>query len=248
MWRLILVATGLFTAFAAPQLDKSVKDTFGAGGRSRTYYRYVPSKATPEAPAPLLVLLHGSGRDGPSLLNPWIPLAKENGIVLVAPDANVRQHWSMNEDGPDFLYALIEMIRVQHPVDPRRIYLFGHSAGAVHSLTMALLESEYFAAVAVHAGSLPDQVIPFIDKAPRKTPVAIWVGTEDAFFPLPQVRATRDAFNTRGFNLELTEIGGHNHWYYNRAGDINKKVWAFLQKHRLASDPKYQAYRTQQEQ
>jgi len=246
MLRLAVVAALLSaTALPAPQADKSVKETFGAGGRSRTYYRYIPLKATLDAPAPLLLLLHGSGRDGRSLLDPWVPFAKENGIVLVAPESVTRQGWSMRDDGPDFFYALIEMIRLQFPVDPRRVYVFGHSAGAVHGLAMAVLESEYFAAVAVHAGSLPEQVTSFIERAPRKTPIGIWVGSNDAFFPLPQVRATRDALNAHGFGAELTEIGGHTHAYYDRAANINRQVWAFLQKQRLSDDPKYQAYQIQ---
>jgi poly(3-hydroxybutyrate) depolymerase len=242
MLRLTLLGVLVAATLQAPQVDKSVRDTFGAGGRNRIYYRYVPSTATPETPAPMLVLLHGSGRDGRSLLDPWVPFAKENGIVLVAPEAVTRQAWSMRDDGPDFLYALIELIRLQYPVDPRRIYLFGHSAGAVHGLAMAVLESEYFAAVAVHAGSLPEQVTAFAGRAPRKTPIGIWVGTNDALFPLPQVRATRDALNAQGFGAQLTEIGGHTHAYYDRAAHINRQVWAFLEKHRLNGDPKYQAY------
>lgn len=245
MFRQIAISIVLLAVLpTAPQTDKAIRDTFGAGGETRTYYRFVPAKATPDAPAPLLLLLHGSGRDGRSLLDPWIPFAKENGIILVAPESKNRQVWSMRDDGPAFLYSLLEMIRLQHPVDPRRLYLFGHSAGAVHGLMMALLESEYFAAVAVHAGALPPEVLPFIEKAPRKTPIAIWVGTNDAFFPVSGVRATRDALNGRGFGAQLTEISGHTHAYYDRAGEINRKAWAFLQSHRLESDPKYQQYET----
>src|SRR5262245_58546361 len=102
--------------------DKVVKETFAAGGRNRTYYLFVPDKATADTPAPLLLLLHGSGRDGRSLLDPWLPFAKDYGILLAAPESNNRQMWSMRDDGPDFLYSLIEMIRVQYPVDPRRLY------------------------------------------------------------------------------------------------------------------------------
>ena len=117
----------LCTMPLVPVAEKVVKETFGAGGRNRTYYLLVPDKATPDAQAPLLLLLHGSGRDGRSLLDPWLAFAKEHGIVLVAPESNNRQGWSMREDGPDFLYSLVEMIRVQHPIDARRLYLFGHS-------------------------------------------------------------------------------------------------------------------------
>jgi poly(3-hydroxybutyrate) depolymerase len=234
----------LGAAQPAPAVDKVVKETFGVGGLTRTYYLFVPSKATDDNPAPLLLLLHGSGRDGRSLLDPWLPLAKERGIILVAPESNVRKHWSMREDGPDFFYALIEMVRVQRPVDPRRLYVFGHSAGALHGLAMAVLESEYFAAVAAHAGVLPPEVVPFVPRAPRKTPISIWVGSEDPLFPVPAVRETHETLNSHGYPAELTVIAAHTHAYYARAGEINEKAWGFLQRHRLDEDPKFQRYET----
>jgi poly(3-hydroxybutyrate) depolymerase len=239
----LLVLCAAATAAAASP-EKVVKETFGAGGRNRTYYLFVPDGATAAAPAPLLLLLHGSGRDGRSLLDPWLPFAKERGIILVAPESNNRQVWSMRDDGPDFLYSLVEMIRVQHPVDPRRLYVFGHSAGALHALAMAVLESQYFAAVAAHAGTLPDQVLPFVAQAPRKTPVAIWVGTNDPLFPVHAVRATQTTLNKEGFSAAVTEIPDHTHNYYNRASDINRQAWEFLEKHRLDEDPQYRRYET----
>lgn len=104
---------------------------------------------------------------------------------------------------------------------------------------MAVLESQYLAAVAVHAGVLQGEMVPFLQLAERKTPIAIWVGTADAFFPVAPVRATRDTFAAGGFPVELTEIKNHTHAYYDRADEINKAVWAFLQKHALAVDPVY---------
>jgi predicted esterase len=122
------------------------------------------------------------------------------------------------------------------------VYLFGHSAGAVHGLGIGILESEYFAAVALHAGSLAPTYSVFIDKAPRKIPIAIWVGTNDQFFPLKAVRGSRDYLNEHGFKVELTEIAGHTHNYYGRSGEINKAAWEFLSRHRLEKDPQYQDY------
>ena len=233
----------LFVQSAVP-FDKVVKQTFGAGGKTRGYYLLVPARATAEAPAPMLVLLHGSGREGRSLAEPWSALAREQGIILVAPDSTRREGWAMREDGPDFLYALVEMLRVQYPVDPRRIYLFGHSAGAIHGLSMAVLESEYFAAAAVHAGVLSEGVMAFLDRAPRKIPIGIWVGTNDPLFPLPPVRAARDALASRGFPASLTEIPGHTHAYYDRALAINRQAWRFLEQHALGDEPKFQKYET----
>jgi poly(3-hydroxybutyrate) depolymerase len=219
------------------------KETFGSGGRNRTYYLYVPDSAKAKAPVPLIVLLHGSGRNGKTLTDHWEALAKKEGFIIAAPDALTPEAWRIPEDGPDFLYDLVELLTTQHEaIDRRRVYLFGHSAGAIHSLVMGLLESEYFAAVAVHAGALAQGNYPAIDSAVRKIPMAIWVGTNDPFFPLAAVRATRDVLNARGFKTELTEIHGHTHNYYGRASDINRKVWEFLQTSRLDADPKYQRY------
>src|SRR5689334_11074421 len=191
-----------FLALALPlsvsAADKATKETFGSGGKTRTYYLLVPESAKKAASPPLIVLLHGSGRDGKSLLDPWTPLAKKQGIVLAAPDALTPQGWRVPEDGPDFLYDLIEMLTTQFDIDRQRVYLFGHSAGAGHALVMALMESEYFAAIAVHAGALPESSYPLMKSAARKTPIAMWIGTDDALFPLPVVRATRDALKAQG--------------------------------------------------
>ena len=81
-----------------------------------------------------------------------------------------------------------------------------------------------------------------IEMAKRKIPIAIFVGTNDSFFPLPVVRATRDALNAKGFNAELTEIKDHTHWYYDKAPEINRSAWEFLKKHELTRDPVYDEY------
>jgi poly(3-hydroxybutyrate) depolymerase len=240
--RPFILTVALAVALSAQTADKVSKETFGSGGHTRTYYLLVPGKAKANAPAPLVVLLHGSGRDGKSLTSWWEKTAREEGFAIVAPDATVRQGWGMSDDGPDFLHNLVEMLRVQHEIDPRRIYLFGHSAGAVHGLLMGLLEPDYFAAVAVHAGAVPADGMSYLDRAGRRIPMAIWVGTEDAFFPLSVVRATKTALASHGFPVQLNEMTGHTHDYYSRAPAINKAVWSFLQMHKLTEDPQFQQY------
>jgi poly(3-hydroxybutyrate) depolymerase len=242
MKRFLTCCLALVVPLSAHAADRMTKETFESGGRTRTYYLLVPEAARKTPSPPMIVLLHGSGRDGKSLLEKWEPLAKKEGIVLVGPDALASAGWRIPEDGPDFLHELVEMLEFQLDVDKRRVYLFGHSAGAGHALMMALLESEYFAAVAVHAGALLDSAAPLMERAARKTPIAIWVGTRDDLFPLSVVRATRDALKAQGFAPELTEIPGHTHWYYDRAGDINNKAWTFLRQHVLPDEPRYQRH------
>lgn len=108
---------------------------------------------------------------------------------------------------------------------------------------MSTVESEYFAATAIHAGAFrsPEEYLT-IANATRKIPLAIWVGTNDQFFPLADVRATRDAFRSKGFTIEVTEMPGHTHWYYDLAPSINQQAWEFLKKHELTSEPRYSQY------
>ena len=222
---------------------KTEKRSLVSGGKTRIYYRYVPSDLSAKRPAPLLVTLHGSGGDGWSLVYKWRGFAEKEGIVLVGPDSTNSEVWNIENDGPAFLHDVVEETRRDLPIDGRRIYLFGHSAGAVFAIEIAALESEYFAAAAIHAGALESQYHSVFQYASRKTPMYLIVGTRDVLFPLPSVRATRDALAERGFPVELREIWNHNHNYYVRSGRINRYSWEFLSRHSLTEDPKYKEYR-----
>lgn len=241
-----LLLFALLVPLAAPppaRAEKIVKESMRSQGAERTYYLYVPDKIGAAAPAPLIVLLHGSGRNGLSLVEKWKELAKKEGLVVAGPDALDSRGWKIPEDGPDFIHELVEALKAKYPIDARRVYLFGHSSGAGQALYLSLLESEYFAATAVHAGALGPDDGAYIERARRKIPISIFVGTNDELFPLPVVRATRDALNARGFKAELTEIKGHTHWYYDRAEEINRSAWEFLKAHELGAEPKYQQHR-----
>ena len=241
----ILLLLTLLTSLALSPVpaQKIVKESIRSQGKERTYYLFVPDKITPATPVPLIVLLHGSGRNGLSLVEKWKELAKKEGIIIAGPDSLNTQGWKIPEDGPDFIHELVEALKAKYPINPRRVYLFGHSAGAGQALYLSLLESEYFAATAVHAGALRTHDGPYFDLAQRKIPIAIFVGTDDQFVPLPVVRATRDALNARGFKSELTEIKGHTHWYYDRAAEINRSAWEFLKGHELGGEPRYEQHR-----
>lgn len=240
MKNLLLVLALICLALPAAAGPKDIaRETLDSQGKTRTYYLYVPKTLKPETPAPLLVLLHGSGRNGLSLAEKWTKLADKEGIILVGPDST-ESGWTPSQNTA-FLNDLVKALQAKHPVNPRRVYLFGHSAGAGYALVLSLLQSEYFAATAIHAGALPPGYEPLLATAKRKTPVSIIVGTNDEYFPLTTVRATRDAFNEKGFAVELTEIPKHNHWYYDLAPKINQMAWDFLERHELGQDPVFQA-------
>jgi predicted esterase len=238
----------LLLSSAVRSSEKIVKESFVSHGKTRTFYLFVPDRIKPEQPAPLIVLLHGSGRNGLSLVEKWKDLGSREAIILVGPDAADPSIWSPTEDGPDFLRDLVENLKAKYPINPRRVYLFGHSGGAVYALTVSMLESEYFAATAVHAGAWrQEKEYGLIHLAQRKIPMAIWVGTNDPYFSLKAVKATRDALQAQGFPVEVTEMPGHDHWYYDLAPKINQSAWEFLKKYELTRNQRYTEYGDQRD-
>lgn len=232
----------LLAAFSSAHAkDDITKELITSNGKTRAYYLYVPSTA--KASAPLIVMLHGSNRTGVTLVEKWKDYAKKEGIILAGPDATDLRGWASPQDGPDYLHELVEELKTKYPVNPRRVYLFGHSAGASFALHMSLMESQYFAATAIHAGALNAEGMDLIELAKRKIPISIQVGDSDEFFPLKIVRATRDALKTAEIPVELVEIKGHDHWYYDQAAKFNQTAWEFLKKYELQSDPQFQKYK-----
>jgi poly(3-hydroxybutyrate) depolymerase len=244
---LLLAATLLLSI--APTLsakDDITKELITSSGKTRAYYLYIPSTLKPGTPAPLIVMLHGSGRTGVTLVEKWKDLAKKEGIILAGPDASNLRGWGSPQDGPDFIRDLVEELKSKYSINPRRVYLFGHSAGASFSIQISLMESEYFAAAAIHAGALGQGDNQLLDLAKRKIPISIQVGDSDQYFPLDAVRATRDALKNAGFPVELIEIPNHDHWYYDQAAKFNQTAWTFLKKYELESDPQYRKYKWDQ--
>ncbi len=240
---LIIFACLLCLLPAKLAAQKITKESYTSEGKKHTYYIYLPKSVAPETKVPLVVLLHGSNHVGLSLAEKWDKLAEKEGFILLAPDSEDSSHWSVPKDGPAYLHELIESIKSKYPIDGKRVYLFGHSGGAGFALLMSLYESEYFAATAIHAGALYAESEPLLSVAKRKTPIHIQVGTVDEYFPLSVVRATRDAFNSHGFTVQLVEISGHNHWYYDTAGKINDTAWTFLKAFALPNEPRYEEYK-----
>ena len=238
----VCAALLLSTLPAHARADGKVsKETIESGGRKRTYYLFAPASLKPSAP--LVVLLHGSGRNGLSLVERWKELAAREGFVIAGPDSSDSQGWRTPEDGPDFIRDVVEALRAKYPLDPRRVYLFGHSAGAVFALNLAMSQSEYFAAAAVHAGAWREErEFKALEWARRKTSLFIIVGDRDTFFYVSDVRATEAALKAHGHEIEVKVVQGHNHWYYDRASEFNREAWDFLKGRALGADPKYAGY------
>jgi poly(3-hydroxybutyrate) depolymerase len=241
MRHFVLAAVLAFAASAAAA-DTITKEAIPFAGTERTYYLDVPDTA--RGTAPLLVLLHGSGGSGAFMLDRWKQTAAREGIVLLAPDSlHTQVGWELRNDGPDYIHALVQAVEAKHPVDTHRVYAFGQSGGAVYALTLAMLESEYFAAVAFHAGGWrkPEEHRA-LSYATRKIPIGMWVGDRDEYFSMASQRETVNALIAAGFPAELSVLEGRKHAYSDVPDDFHDTVWAFLKGHALDGPPRYAEY------
>lgn len=210
--------------------DKITKLSFDFSGHARVLYVVVPEK---QGPMPVIVLLHGSGRNGEIMAQAWKDLAWREGFIVAAPDAFGSTGWGSLVDPPDFFRAVVDQVKAIHAIDESRIYLFGHSAGAAYALFLAIMDSDIFAATAIHAGALQANPDGLFEQADRKMPIAIWVGDRDPNFPVDTVIATKRLYESNGYHVELSVIPNHDHNYYVISDEINSKAWNFLKKSQL---------------
>lgn len=135
-----------------------------SGGIERTYTLIVPQGYVPHHERPLIVLLHGYTSSGDQILaySRLGKLADSEGFILAAPNGTGRPRgWNCGfvnagESGVDdigFIGDLIGRLRDELAIDPRRIYLAGHSNGAMLAYAAGSGLSDRIAAIAVIEGS-----------------------------------------------------------------------------------------------
>ena len=144
-----------------------------ADGRQRRYRLYVPASVKAGTAAPLLVALHGGlGSAAQYETNSgFTELAEANSFIVVYPDGvgslvdeRSFQTWNggdccgpaqtKNVDDVGFIRGLVETMAATYSVDPSRVFVAGHSNGAIMAYRLACELSDKIAAIGVQAGSL----------------------------------------------------------------------------------------------
>ena len=205
------------------------------GGVSYRYVLFVPEgKSAGEARLPAVVVLHGAGDSPDPMVAAWMPLAKQEGVVLIAPE--LPRVASFEALAPAVFVCMVEASKRLVRLDAQRIYLFGNSMGGYLAYDAGLLRSDYFAAMAVHAMGIDPEYAGLVKQAVRKIPVAMYCGVNDTLVPVARARATRTLLQREGFSVHYVEIEGHDHNYYALSDDVNRDAWAFMKEKHLAVD------------
>ena len=179
--RLLLALLFAATVFAGEAPPTRQQFVFTQAGRHVIVWYFVPPGATPQTP--IVIVMHGVGRNGEDYLNDWLPFAQAKGFLLVVPefsktefpgaegynDGNIVDHIGHAVPREQWAFSMIEPIfdavRDRTANRTERYRLFGHSAGSqfvqrfVYFVPAARLEG----VVCANAGwyTLPDLSIAF---------------------------------------------------------------------------------------
>lgn len=136
-------------------------------GRVREYRLYVPSIIS-SSPVPLVVMLHGCG-ENPDIFAESTQMnhhAERDGFLVLYPAQGLTDNparcwnWflpanqSRGSGESAQIVALVDEVARQYPVDRKRVYVAGLSAGASMTVILAACYPDVFAAAGIHAGTM----------------------------------------------------------------------------------------------
>ena len=181
----------------------------GLGDR-RDGLLYVPDGYRPDRPAPLVLMLHGAGGVAQHGLDPFMGVADEAGLLLLAPDSR-RQTWDVlvGGYGPDidFIDRALAQTFSRFVVDPGHIAVEGFSDGASYALSVGITNGDLFTHVIAFS---PGFAAPADQRgAPR---LFISHGVEDNVLPIDRCsRRIVPRLRGAGYDLHYLEFDG-GHW------------------------------------
>ena len=113
----------------------------------------IPEKYTPTKAYPLLVALHGSGKDGNNMVHAFHPvLTKEGWIVVFPTTLSQPRGWGAPEE-ITHVYRIIEWTARHFRIDFRRLVVSGASMGGYGTWSHVLARPELWSAAIPVAGS-----------------------------------------------------------------------------------------------
>jgi predicted esterase len=175
------------------------------------YRLFVPDQYEGDKPSPLIVALHGMGGDENTLFDSYGPGALKReaarlGFLVVCPKGRGVASMYAGTAEKDVMDVLAE-IRRDFKIDPKRIYLMGHSMGAYGTWSIAMHYPDLFAALGPIAGGGNSSGMVKIKSIPQY----VVHGDNDRTVNVSQSRLMVEAGKKVGAPIEYVEVSGGGH-------------------------------------
>lgn len=175
-WRVLAVGCLLTLSCAAGARAQGlprgviVDDVTCVADPTQSYALYLPSSYSTDGKWSLLIGFHPGGR-GRAIVEKYQAAAEQYGYVVAGSNNSRNGPWSVSVAA---IRAMVPDLGSRFSLDPRRIYLTGHSGGARVAMQVALANSN-IAGVIASSGGYPDS------QPRRKVGFAVFgtAGTED---------------------------------------------------------------------
>ena len=202
------------------------------------YRVYVPTTYAPSRPMPLIVALHGLGGTEDSFFDSYekkMPaLAERDGYIVVAPlgyrvdgfygygidapprDPATRRAQELSEQD---VMTVIKLVRSHYNVDANRIYLMGHSMGAIGAWRLGAKYPALWRAMGVFSG----QGTPANMERMKSIPQFVVHGDADNTVNVQGSRSMTAAMKALNMDFQYIEVPGGSHndsSSYRPGGDV----------------------------
>ena len=198
---------------------------FEETGETIPYALFVPAAYSAEIETPLLVSLHGLTRTHDWLMGyeGLLDYADDLKFIVVTPLGYTRQgwygSWSRGTDGRSLkvegaysqedVMNVVALVQEAYAIDPKRMYLWGHSMGGAGTYHLAMEFPDMWAATAVVAPATPQVREPSDLELIKHVPMLVLQGTKDRL-----VHSTRiwvQEMRRLNMNVEYDEMDGADH-------------------------------------
>lgn len=174
------------------------------------YRLFIPEAYNPAKTWPLVVALHGMGGDENSMFDAYAGSVKRAaerlGFLIVCPKGRDTASMYRGAAEQDVMDVLAE-VRRDYRVDPKRIYLMGHSMGGYGTWSTAMDHPDVFAALGpISGGGNPAGMVKLKD-----VPQYVVHGDADPTVPVTQSRMMVEAGKKAGANIVYVEVPGGTH-------------------------------------
>jgi len=211
-----VLSLALHGEHAVPETDDAPAGTGRIQHGEQFAWVVTPPAIEPGRAYPLVVVLHGAGRQDEMIVKGLQTERERTDAIFVVP-RSLGMTWDLIEgtEGPDlrFLDGVLHSLYRRYRIDPARRALAGYSDGASYALAIGLSNPRTFSAVMAWAAGFLAIDTPNLKPDDPKPRVFLEYGTHDQLFPFERVAVPmREVLERMGYPLEFRVDEGGIHW------------------------------------